>query len=100
MALLPLYAMCDREDLGGISTAAHVDTGRAQIFIYDEIPGGAGITEAGFGLLEDLWRATFDAIQKCPCESGCPACVQSPQCGSNNKPLDKKGALQLLKGLM
>jgi DEAD/DEAH box helicase domain-containing protein len=100
IGLLPLFAMCDRWDIGGLSTAGHVDTGKPQIFIYDGFPGGIGITEKGFEILETLWRATLDAIQACPCESGCPSCVQSPKCGNNNEPLDKRGAVMLLEGLL
>lgn len=100
IGLLPLFAMCDRWDIGGLSTAEHADTGKPQIFIYDGFPGGIGITEKGFEILESLWRATLDAIKACPCESGCPSCVQSPKCGNNNEPLDKRGAVVLLRGLL
>ncbi len=100
IGLLPLFAMCDRWDIGGLSTARHADTGRPQIFIYDGFPGGIGIAEKGFQILESLWRATLDAIEQCPCESGCPSCIQSPKCGNNNDPLDKRGAIMLLRGLV
>ncbi len=100
IGLLPLFAMCDRWDIGGLSTASHVDTGRPQIFIYDGFPGGIGISEKGFALLESLWRATLETIEACPCEFGCPSCVQSPKCGNNNQPLDKRGAAILLRGLL
>ncbi len=100
IAMLPLFALCDRNDIGGVSTVLHPDTGRAQVFIYDAYPGGIGIAEKGFTLVEDLWRATLDVISECPCRDGCPSCIQSPKCGNNNKPLDKKAALVLLKGLL
>lgn len=100
IGLLPLFAMCDRWDIGGLSTAAHVDTGRPQIFIYDGFPGGIGIAEKGYALLESLWQATLETIEQCPCEFGCPSCVQSPKCGNNNEPLDKQGAVILLRGLL
>ncbi len=100
IGLLPLFAMCDRWDIGGLSTARHADTGKPQIFIYDGFPGGIGITEMGFEILESLWQATLDTIEKCPCESGCPSCIQSPKCGNNNDPLDKRGAIMLLRGLV
>lgn len=100
IGLLPLFAMCDRWDIGGLSTAAHIDTGQPQIFIYDGFPGGIGIAEKGFSLLEALWRATLETIEECPCESGCPSCVQSPKCGNNNQPLDKRGAEVLLRELL
>jgi len=100
IAILPLFALCDRNDIGGVSTPFHPDTGRAQIFIYDAYPGGIGIAEKGFDLIGELWQATLRAIKECPCQKGCPGCVQSPKCGNNNKPLDKKAAQMLLEGLL
>jgi DEAD/DEAH box helicase domain-containing protein len=100
IAMLPLFTLCDRNDIGGVSTALHPDTGRAQVFIYDAYPGGIGIAEKGYELVEDLWKATLQAVSECPCQDGCPSCIQSPKCGNNNKPLDKKAAIALLKGLL
>lgn len=100
IAILPLFALCDRNDIGGVSTPFHPDTGRAQIFIYDAYPGGIGIAEKGFDLVDELWQATLKAITECPCQEGCPSCIQSPKCGNNNKPLDKKAAQLLLEGLL
>jgi len=100
IAILPLFALCDRNDIGGVSTPFHPDTGRAQIFIYDAYPGGIGIAEKGFDLVEELWQATLKVITECPCQEGCPSCIQSPKCGNNNKPLDKKAAQILLEGLL
>jgi len=100
IAILPLFALCDRNDIGGVSTPFHPDTGRAQIFIYDAYPGGIGIAEKGFDLMEELWQATLKVITECPCQEGCPSCIQSPKCGNNNKPLDKKAAQILLEGLL
>ena len=100
IAILPLFALCDRNDIGGLSTPLHPDTGRAQIFIYDAYPGGIGIAERGFDLVEELWQATVKAIIECPCEDGCPSCIQSPKCGNNNEPLNKKAAQILLEGLL
>jgi len=100
IAILPLFALCDRNDIGGVSTPFHPDTGKAQIFIYDAYPGGIGIAEKGFDLVEELWQATLRAITECPCQEGCPSCIQSPKCGNNNKPLDKKAAQILLEGLL
>ena len=100
IALLPLFALCDRNDIGGVSTPFHPDTGKAQIFIYDAYPGGIGIAEKGFDIIADLWAATLHTIEKCPCQDGCPSCVQSPKCGNNNKPLDKEAAKILLEGLL
>ncbi|MFW6125662.1 MAG: DEAD/DEAH box helicase [Chloroflexota bacterium] len=100
IALLPMFALCDRNDIGGLSTPLHPDTGKPQVFIYDAFPGGIGIAEKGFELIEELWRATFKAIAECPCEAGCPSCIQSPKCGNNNEPLDKEGAQVILGGLL
>jgi DEAD/DEAH box helicase domain-containing protein len=100
IGILPLFALCDRNDIGGVSTPFHPDTGQAQIFIYDGYPGGIGIAEKGFDLIEELWQATLKAISECPCQEGCPSCIQSPKCGNNNKPLDKKAARILLAGLL
>src|SRR4030043_461705 len=100
IAMLPLFALCDRNDIGGVSTPVHADTGKAQIFIYDAYPGGVGIAENGFEMVEKLWSATMEVIKECPCQEGCPSCIQSPKCGNNNEPLDKKAALILLRGLL
>lgn len=100
IALLPLFALCDRNDIGGVSTPFHPDTGRAQIFIYDAYPGGIGIAEKGFDVVTELWAATLKAIEDCPCQEGCPGCIQSPKCGNNNEPLDKKAASLLLRELL
>ncbi len=100
IAMLPLFALCDRNDIGGVSTPLHPDTGESGIFIYDAYPGGVGIAERGFELVEKLWRTTLQAITECPCQGGCPSCIQSPKCGNNNKPLDKKAAAAILRGLL
>ncbi len=100
IAILPLFALCDRNDIGGVSTPLHPDTGRAQIFIYDAYPGGIGIAEKWFDLVEELWQATLKTVTECPCQEGCPSCIQSPKCGNNNQPLDKKAAQVLLEGLL
>jgi len=99
IGILPLFAMCDRNDLGGVSTPFHPDTEAAQIFIYDGHPGGTGIAEKGFSLIERLWQETLTAVSECPCEEGCPSCIQSPKCGNNNEPLDKRAAQVILKSL-
>jgi DEAD/DEAH box helicase domain-containing protein len=100
ISMLPLFALCDRNDIGGVSTPLHPDTGRAQIFIYDAYPGGVGIAEKGFDLITELWQTTLRAIKECPCREGCPSCIQSPKCGNNNEPLDKRAAQLLLEGLL
>jgi DEAD/DEAH box helicase domain-containing protein len=96
IALLPLWAMCDRWDIGGLSTNVHFQTGRPTIFVYDGHPGGVGITERGFEAFEGWVEDTVKLIAGCPCERGCPSCVQSPKCGNLNDMLDKPGALELL----
>ncbi len=99
IGILPLFALCDRNDIGGVSTPLHADTGNAAIFIYDAYPGGIGIAEKGYDMIEELWQATMHVIAECPCEDGCPSCVQSPKCGNNNKPLDKQAARIILEEL-
>ena len=96
IGLLPLFATCDRWDIGGVSTALHPDTGECTVFVYDGHPGGAGFSEQGFVRGADWLRATREAIASCECPSGCPSCVQSPKCGNGNEPLDKAGAVRLL----
>ncbi len=100
IGILPLFAMCDRNDIGGVSTPLHPDTGRAQVFIYDAYPGGIGITEKGFDIITELWQATLRTIVECPCQDGCPSCIQSSKCGNNNQPLDKQAARVLLEELL
>jgi DEAD/DEAH box helicase domain-containing protein len=92
--------MCDRWDIGGVSYPAYPDTGEATIFIYDGHRGGVGVAEKGFELLDELLRRTLDAIHSCPCESGCPSCIQSPKCGNLNTPLDKRAAVLVLRRLL
>ena len=96
IGLLPLFATCDRWDIGGVSTALSADTGRATVFVYDGHPGGAGFAERGAQRAVAWLSATRDAIAACGCEAGCPSCVQSPKCGNGNEPLDKAGAVRLL----
>jgi DEAD/DEAH box helicase domain-containing protein len=100
IALLPLWAMCDRWDIGGLSTNVHYQTGRPTIFVYDGHAGGVGITERGFDRFEDWVEDTVRLLQRCPCTAGCPSCVQSPKCGNLNEPLDKAGARTLLERML
>jgi DEAD/DEAH box helicase domain-containing protein len=99
IAVLPLIAMCDRWDIGGLSTNAHPQTGGPTIFIYDGHPGGVGITRRGYDQFERLVDDARRLIGECPCADGCPSCVQSPKCGNLNEPLSKRGALELLSRL-
>ncbi len=96
IAVLPLIAMCDRWDIGGLSTNVHMQTGRPTIFIYDGHPGGVGITQRGYEQFERLLGDAERLIGECGCESGCPSCVQSPKCGNLNEPLHKAGALEMM----
>ncbi|HEY0773204.1 MAG TPA: Zn-binding domain-containing protein, partial [Nocardioidaceae bacterium] len=100
IGLLPLFATCDRWDIGGVSTALHPDTGQLTVFVYDGHPGGAGFAERGFHAADEWWTATREAINACACEDGCPSCVQSPKCGNGNNPLDKHAAVALLDVLL
>jgi DEAD/DEAH box helicase domain-containing protein len=100
IALLPLYAMCDRWDIGGLSTPVHPQTELPTIFVYDGHAGGVGISRQGFDRFTE-WAANARAlIRDCPCERGCPSCIQSPKCGNLNEPLDKEIALRLLEAML
>ncbi len=96
IGLLPLFATCDRWDIGGVSTALHPDTAAMTVFVYDGHPGGAGFAERGFRAGTRWLAATRDAVAACDCEHGCPSCVQSPKCGNGNEPLHKAAAVRLL----
>ncbi|WP_408650642.1 DEAD/DEAH box helicase [Jatrophihabitans sp.] len=100
IGLLPLFASCDRWDIGGVSTALHADTGRPTVFVYDGHPGGAGFAARGHAVLADWLAATRAAIAGCECPAGCPSCIQSPKCGNGNNPLDKAGALLVLDAVL
>ena len=100
IGLMPLIATCDRWDIGGVSTEVHPDTQRCTVVVYDGHPGGAGFAERGYELAERWWQATRDLVAACPCDAGCPSCVQSPKCGNGNEPLDKRGAVLLLDALL
>jgi DEAD/DEAH box helicase domain-containing protein len=96
IAVLPLLAMCDRWDIGGLSTNLHPQTGGPTIFIYDGHPGGIGITRRGFLMFESLVSDAHRLVSECPCKAGCPSCVQSPKCGNLNEPLHKAGCVEVM----
>jgi len=100
IALLPLYAMCDRWDIGGLSTPLHGQTEEPTIFVYDGHAGGVGISRQGFERFTEWARDARDLVRDCPCECGCPSCIQSPKCGNWNEPLDKELALRLLNAVL
>jgi DEAD/DEAH box helicase domain-containing protein len=100
IGLLPLFATCDRWDIGGVSIARHEDTGEATVFVHDGHPGGAGFADRGFAAVFPWLRATREAIISCECPTGCPSCVQSPKCGNGNDPLDKAGAVVVLETVL
>ena len=100
IAMFPLFALADRYDIGGISTPAHPQMGKATIFIYDGYPGGVGLAARAYDILEELLKRTQEVIEACACEEGCPSCIHSPKCGSGNKPLDKDAALTVANLLL
>jgi len=100
IGIFPLLVMADRNDLGGISTVLHPQVGSASVFIYDGVPGGAGLSRQAFKKATELIENTFKVIRACPCETGCPSCVHSPKCGSGNRPIDKASAIFLLDKLI
>jgi DEAD/DEAH box helicase domain-containing protein len=100
IGMLPLVATADRWDIGGVSTALHPGTGLPTVMVYDGHPGGAGFAERGYARIHEWLSATLDTVQRCGCERGCPACVQSPKCGNGNEPLDKHAAASVLRRLV
>jgi DEAD/DEAH box helicase domain-containing protein len=100
IGMLPLFAHCDRWDVGGLSSAHHPDTGMCTIVVHDGLPGGAGFAERGFAAASPWWRSTLRVVSECGCSNGCPTCVQSPKCGNGNEPLDKAAAVRLITALL
>jgi DEAD/DEAH box helicase domain-containing protein len=98
--MAPLLVLCDREDIGGLSTPLHEETGSPTIIIFDEIDGGAGLSETLFASLHRLATEALRLVSDCPCEDGCPACIYSPRCGNHNRPLDKQGTIHVLRLLV
>jgi DEAD/DEAH box helicase domain-containing protein len=100
IGLLPLFAACDRWDIGGVSADVHPATGQLTVFVYDGHDGGAGFAERGYQAAAEWLRATAEAIRSCECQAGCPSCIQSPKCGNGNEPLSKNGSVMLLESLL
>jgi DEAD/DEAH box helicase domain-containing protein len=100
IGMFPLFALCDRNDIGGISQVFHPQIQKSAIFIYDGYPGGVGLAQRGFEIVLQLLEKTCEVIKACECEEGCPSCIHSPKCGNGNKPLDKQAALLILEGLL
>jgi len=100
ISIIPFHVMCDRFDIGGVSTPHHKDTGKATIFIYDGFEGGIGLTEKAYELIDETTKMTYELVRECTCEEGCPACIYSPKCGNDNKPLDKEGTIFILEQLL
>ncbi|MGV1010424.1 MAG: DEAD/DEAH box helicase [Dermatophilaceae bacterium] len=100
IGLLPLIAIADRWDIGGVSTVLHPDTGLPTVLVYDGVPGGGGFARRGYAVASTWFRATLDTVRSCPCEQGCPSCIQSPKCGNGNQPLDKAASIRVLDLLL
>jgi DEAD/DEAH box helicase domain-containing protein len=100
IGMLPLFAQCDRADIGGLSTDLHAGTGLATVFVYDGVPGGVGIAQIGYEQAEGWWEQTRALLLDCACMEGCPACIQSPKCGNGNQHLSKRGAAALASLLL
>lgn len=100
IGILPLLTICDRWDVGGVSSAELPDTGGPTIVIHDAVPAGSGVSDLAFGQIQRLLRETYSVVSSCPCDDGCPSCVQSPKCGSGNSPLDKAGAHAILRAMI
>jgi len=99
IALMPLHVMCDRWDIGGLSSPQFGDSGEPTIFVYDAYEGGIGLAEKAFGILPELFATSHELVRDCPCETGCPSCIYSPKCGNDNQPLDKEGTVLILAEL-
>ncbi|MFO7783447.1 MAG: DEAD/DEAH box helicase [Desulfatiglandales bacterium] len=100
IGIFPLFALCDRNDIGGICYPYHPELDKGAIFIYDGYPGGVGLAQRGFEVVSELLERTLEHLRGCDCEDGCPSCIHSPKCGSGNKPLDKKAAILVLECLL
>jgi DEAD/DEAH box helicase domain-containing protein len=97
IALMPLHVMCDRWDVGGLSSSSFGNTGEPVIFVYDAYEGGIGLAEKAYEILPNLLTSAYELVRDCPCEDGCPSCIHSPKCGNDNQPLDKEATIHILK---
>ncbi len=100
IGIFPLFALCDRNDIGGISYPCHPQIEKGAVFIYDGYPGGVGLAQRGYEVVEELLEKALELVEGCECEEGCPSCIHSPKCGNGNKPLDKRAAVAVLQGLL
>ena len=64
IGIFPLFALCDRNDIGGISHTHHPQIGKSAIFIYDGYPGGVGLAQHGFEMVTELLEKTLDTGQR------------------------------------
>jgi DEAD/DEAH box helicase domain-containing protein len=99
IALMPLHVMCDRWDIGGLSSPMYGDDGEPAIFVYDAYEGGIGLAEKAYEVLPDLFATALELVRDCRCEKGCPSCIYSPKCGNDNRPLDKEATVMILEDL-
>ena len=99
IAMMPFHVLCDRRDIGGLSTPFHESTGGPAIFIYDGYEGGIGLSEKAFDIFPDISKTAYELVRDCTCEKGCPACIYSPKCGSDNQPLDKAATVRILEAM-
>jgi len=100
IGIMPFHVMCDRWDIGGVSASNHPETMKPTVFIYDGFEGGIGLTEKAFELIIEIVKMTLELVRDCKCEDGCPACIYSPKCGNENKPLDKNATVLILDELL
>ena len=99
LSLAPLFAGCDRGDIGSAWFTHFVDTGNPAVFLFDRTPGGVGIADLLYDRAEELVQAAYEQVQSCPCESGCPSCLLLAGCEVGNEQLDKVEAIAYLAKL-
>jgi DEAD/DEAH box helicase domain-containing protein len=99
IALMPLHVLCDRWDIGGLSSPAFGENGEPMVFVYDGYEGGIGLAEKAYEILPDMFSSAYELVRDCGCEEGCPSCIYSPKCGNDNQPLDKDAAVLILSYL-